>query len=103
MIYSNIKNLEEIINKRVLFYDLETIGLVKTQRGIKPEEEYPDYKDLEKYNNARIVSIGWLYLEEFDYDYEIGLENISEKIIKPEGFKIPDEAIKIKRKFKKIW
>lgn len=95
MSYSNIKNLSEIINKRVLFYDLETTGLVKTQRGIKPEEEYPDYKDLEKYNNARIVSIGWLYLEEFDYDYEIGIENINEKIIKPEGFVIPDEAIKI--------
>lgn len=95
MSYSNIKNLEEIINKKVLFYDLETTGLVKTQKGIKPEEQYPDYKDLEKYNNARIVSIGWLYLEEFDYDYEIGIENISEKIIKPQGFKIPDDAIKI--------
>jgi len=95
MSYSNIKNLEEIINKKVLFFDLETTGLVRTQRGEKPEEEYQDYKDLEKYDNARIVSIGWLYLEDYDYDYEIGLENISEKIIKPKGFKIPDESIKI--------
>lgn len=36
MSYSNIKNLIEIINKKVLFYDLETTGLVKTERGLKP-------------------------------------------------------------------
>ena len=95
MSYSNIKNLEEIINKKVLFYDLETTGLIKTPRGLKPEEEYPDYKELEIYDNTRIVSIGWLYMKEFDYDYEIGIKNISEEIIKPEGFEIPEKAIKI--------
>lgn len=95
MSYSNIKNLEEILNKRVLLFDLETSGLVKTQRGVKPEEEYPDYTDLEKYDNARMVSIGWLYLKDFDYDYEIGIENINESIIKPKGFIIPNKAIEI--------
>jgi len=91
MSYSNINNLEEIINKKILFYDLETIGIIKTPRGLKPEEEYPDYKDLKKYENTRIISIGWIYMNKFDYDYEIGIENISENIIKPNGFIIPNE------------
>ena len=95
MSYSNIKNLEEIINKKVLFFDLETTGVIKTPKGVKPEEEYPDYKELEKYDKTRTVSIGWLYMKDFDYDYEIGLENISERIIKPDGFKIPEDSIKI--------
>ena len=95
MSYSNIKNLEEIINKKVLFYDLETTGLLKTQKGLKPEEEYPDYKKLEEYDKARIVSIGWLYMKDFDYDYEIKIENISEQIIRPVGFVIPEASIKI--------
>lgn len=88
-------NLKEIRNKKVLFLDLETTGIIKTPRGIKPEEEYPDYKETKIYDNARIVSIGWLYMEDFDYDYEIGLENICERIIKPNGFIIPEESIKI--------
>ena len=95
MSYSNIKNLEEIKNKKVLFYDLETTGLVKTQKGLKPEDEYPGYKKLEEYDKVRIVSIGWLYMKDFDFDYEIGIENISEQIIKSEGFIIPEEVIKI--------
>lgn len=95
MSYSNIENLKEIINKKVLFYDLETTGLVKTTKNKKPEEEYPNYKKKDKYDDARIVSIGWLYMESFDYDYEIKIENISEQIIKPCGFIIPEEAIKI--------
>ena len=95
MSYSKIVNLEEIINKKVLFYDLETTGLVKTTRGLKPEEEYPNYEELDKYNNARIVSIGWIYMKKFNYDNEINIENINESIIKPNGFEIPKEAIAI--------
>lgn len=95
MSYSNINNLEEIRNKKILFYDLETTGIIKTPRGLKPEEEYPDYKDLKKYDNTRIISIGWIFMDKFDYDYEIGIENISENIIKPNGFIIPNESINI--------
>ena len=95
MSYSKLINLEEIKNKKVLFYDLETTGLVNTQRNTAPEECYPDYKDLTKYNTARIVSIGWLYIKEFNYDCEIKIDNISECIIKPNGFIIPNESIKI--------
>ncbi len=38
MSYSNVLNLKEIKNKKVLFLDLETTGIIKTPRGIKPEE-----------------------------------------------------------------
>jgi hypothetical protein len=57
MSYSNIKNLEEIINKKVLFFDLETTGIIKTPRGVKPEEEYPDYKELEIYDKFFVMNI----------------------------------------------
>ena len=95
MSYSNKNNLEEIKNKKILFYDLETTGLVKTQRWGKPEESYPDYKNLDEYNQARIVSIGYLYLEDFNYTKEINLNDINEVLIKPEDFIIPEKAIKI--------
>lgn len=94
MSYCNIDTLQEIRNKRVLFYDLETTGIIRTPINTKPENEYPDFRDLEKYKNARIVSIGWLYMEDFDYDYDITIDNINERIIKPCNFIIPDESIK---------
>lgn len=52
----------------MLFHNLETIGIIKTPKELKLEEEYSDYKDLEKYNNMWILSIGWLYIKNFDYD-----------------------------------
>lgn len=95
MSYSNKNNLEEIKGKKVLFCDLETTGLIKTLIEKKPEERYPDYKNLEEYDRARIVSIGYLYFEKFNYDNDINLDCIKENIIKPEGFIIPEKAIKI--------
>ena len=74
---------------------METTGLVKTLKGCKPEEEYPNYKNLDEYINARIVSIGWLYMKDYDYNYEISIENINECLIKPEEFEIPEKATKI--------
>jgi len=32
---------------------------------------------------------------DYDYDYDYEIENISERIIKPEYFEIPEESIKI--------
>jgi DNA polymerase III epsilon subunit-like protein len=95
MSYSKINNLKEIINKKVLFLDLETTGIMKTPRGMKPENEYPDYTKLKIYESARIVSIGWIYMEAFDYNNEILIEYIKEHIITPVGFVIPNEAINI--------
>jgi DNA polymerase-3 subunit alpha len=93
---SNIKNLEEIINTNVFFIDLETTGLMTVSKTNNiPEEKYPDYKDLEKYKKCRMVSIGWLYMEKFEYYYEIELENINELLIIPESFIIPEKSTKI--------
>src|SRR3989338_829058 len=94
MSYTNINDINNIVGKKVLFFDLETTGLIKTPYGMRPENEYPDYKS-KIYDNVRIVSIGWLYMENFDYDYEIGLENIGEKIVKPDNFIIPEDSIRI--------
>jgi len=41
-----------------LVFDIETTGLVKCERF----NVYPDYKDLEKYDSARIVQIAWVIL-----------------------------------------
>jgi DNA polymerase III epsilon subunit-like protein len=96
MSYTTIEDLDKIINSKVLFYDLETIGLIKTRfHDVKPEEQYYLYNNNKIYDKGRVVQIGWLYMKEFDYDYEIKPENISSKIIKPDGFTIPEDVIKI--------
>lgn len=96
MSYITIDKLEEIINKKVLFIDLETSGLIKNvKKNNKSENKYPNYKNNEDYDSSRIVQLGYIYLEDFDYDYEIKPVNIKSVIIKPEGFVIPGESIKI--------
>lgn len=95
MSYSNLEHLKEIKNKNVFFFDLETTGLVKTKTNVEPENQYPDYKELKIYDNARIVSIGWIYIENFNYEQEIIFDNINNCIIKPNNFIIPKEAIAI--------
>jgi len=98
MSYTTINDISKnIINKKVLFIDLKTIGQIKETNSnyIKQEEKYPNYKKNELYNEARIIQFGWIYLEDFDYEYEITPENISIQIVKPEGFIIPEETIKI--------
>ena len=70
--------------------------MVKTKgREYKPEKQYFSYKDNEIYDSARIVQIGWILIDNFDYDYTIQPENISCKTIKPENFIIPEDAINI--------
>jgi|LakMenE01Jun11ns_1017448.scaffolds.fasta_scaffold9953507_3 hypothetical protein len=95
MSYSNINSLKDIINKNIFFFDLETTGLVKTKKGFKPEEEYYNYKDFTIYDSSRIVSIGWIYWELFDFYYYYNIDMINEHIIKPNNFIIPDDSIKI--------
>jgi hypothetical protein len=95
MSYTQIQHLHNIKNKKVLFLDLETTGIIKTHVDLTPETKYPDYKNNKIYDNARLVSIGSLCMNDFDYDYEINLENINEKIIKPNDFIIPEESILI--------
>jgi hypothetical protein len=96
MSYTTIEKLDEIINKKVLFIDLETTGLIKNvNKNKKSEKSYPNYENNEDYDSSRIVQFGYIYLEDFDYDYEIKPVNIKSVIIKPEGFEIPDDSIKI--------
>lgn len=99
MSYTSIKNItNDIISKNILFLDLETTGLIKKENidiNANQEDKYPDYKKNELYDSSRIVQIGWIYLEDFDYTYEIVPENILMKLVKPDGFEIPEESIKI--------
>lgn len=97
MSWTSIENLEEIKNKKILFLDLETIGLVKNVKlsNIVQEKRYPNYKENDNYDSCRIVQFGYLYMGEFDYDYEIKPANIKSIIIKPDEFEIPEESIKI--------
>jgi hypothetical protein len=94
MSYTTIEKLDEIINKKVLFIDLETTGFVENvDKNKKLENRYPDYKENKNYDSSRIVQIGYIVFD--DYDYEIGIKNIKSVIIKPEEFVIPDDSIKI--------
>ena len=95
MSYTSIEKIEEIKERKVLFIDLETTGLVKNvkQLNIEQEKRYPNYKNNENYESSRIVQIGYIYIESFDYDYEILPINIKSIIIKPENFIIPEETI----------
>ena len=72
------------LKKKYLVFDTETTGLPK-----KTGFNY-DYKNLENFNNSRLVSISWILCNE---NFEI----LSKKsyIIKPKGFKISEESIKI--------
>ncbi len=96
MSYTNIDILPELINKKVLFIDLETTGLVQNKKRELPQEiQYPSYKSNEDYNTSRIVQFGYICFNNFDYDYEVGEEHITSIIIKPDGFVIPMDSIKI--------
>ena len=68
MSYTEFSNLTELVNKKVLFYDLETSGL-PINKGYKelPENRYYSYTSNDKYDSSRIVQIGWLYMKDFDY------------------------------------
>jgi len=67
-----------------LFIDTETSGLPDTQNlrwGV-----YPNYKNLDKYSNARIVQFSMLIT-----DKQFEFEDVKDYIIKREGFDITNE------------
>lgn len=96
MSWTNRELIKQISNKNVLFIDLETTGLVKNAQGFDrpPEEKYPDYTKNDQYDEARIVQIGYVYCENFNFG-NVNIDDISSIIIKPNGFKIPLEASSI--------
>ena len=68
-----------------LFIDTETSGLPDT-RNLR-WGEYPDYKDLEKYDNARIVQFSILIT-----DTKFKYEDVKDYIIKRENFEITNSS-----------
>ena len=64
-----------------LIIDVETTGL--------PNKRQPNFRDLSAYDNARVVSFAWIVL-----DHNSRIET-SYHIIKPNGFTIPSDSIKI--------
>jgi len=67
-----------------LFIDTETNGLPTQDKDIKFNfAKYPDYKDLSKYNTARIVQLSYIVT-----DYKYNNLNLEDFIIKRENFNI---------------
>ena len=83
----NNTKIKDLIGKNVIVFDLETTGLPKLCLG----GLYFDYKYNIKYDNSRIVSIAWSYIENFNYD-KIDYNSINEFIIKPNNFIISNEV-----------
>ena len=69
MSYTTIEDLDKIINSKVLFYDLETIGLIKTRfHDVKPEEQYYLYNNNKIYDKKKTTNTK--KNKEFDSDDE---------------------------------
>jgi DNA polymerase III subunit epsilon len=68
-------------------FDLETSGLPKKTTS---KLFGPIYKDLDKYDTARIVSISWIVLD-------ATLNNVccEYHVVKPEGFEVPEASSRI--------
>jgi len=56
--------LDFLTNKRVFVFDTETTGL--PAKGPSGFGSYWDYRDNSKYESARIVSIAWAFIENYD-------------------------------------
>jgi len=68
-----------------LVYDTETSGLPFKQRGARY-----DYKNLEHFSSARLVSISWLLLDEKNI-----IIDKNTYYIKPENFQVSQKSIEI--------
>ena len=67
-----------------MVFDIETTGFATT----KSFNNYYDYKDTSKYDNARVVQVAYRV-----YDSDGNKISVCNKIIKPDGFKIPKKMI----------
>jgi DNA polymerase III epsilon subunit-like protein len=90
--------LDFLTNKRVFVFDTETTGL--PAKGPSGFGSYWDYRDNSKYESARIVSIAWAFIENYDRNnvmtrereglkpsqYDVMKRDISHFIRHPEGF-----------------
>ena len=84
--------IDIIIDKKILFLDLETTGLPL----LKENNNYPDYRENAMYDTSRILQIGWCYCEKFSKQTKPLIGNINSVIRKPEDFNdIPQKSILI--------
>lgn len=93
-----INPLESIEGKNVLIFDTETTGLPIRKPGLKfiGRAEYYDYRDNEKYDSSRIVQIGWISIDKFNWNDVSKYTEIKEYIRKPIDFNdIPCVTVKI--------
>lgn len=74
--------VEQMIDKNILFLDLETTGLPRNNKYL----EFPDYTDNASYDTSRILQIGWCYYERFSKQMEPLIQRIDSVIRKPEDF-----------------
>lgn len=89
MSYCDKIDIIKLFNKRILFIDIETIGL-PCQKGdgdTKPEEKFYNYKNNEKYENSRMMQISYYY-DKYYGDNIPKLEEVKNYIIKPNNFKV---------------
>ena len=95
MANSGFSNLYFLEGKKVMVFDTETTGLPDRVPGAiwgSPSEYWP-YTMNDKYENARIVSIAWAFIHNYNKT-SLASKDISEYIRYPEGFiEIPTTAI----------
>ena len=93
MSYTEKKHVETLENKKALFLDTETTGLVKNiEKNTKPENNYPPYDNLTEYDNARMIQIAYKLYEKYDYK-DPNIDEIQTKYVKPNGFEIKNSNI----------
>jgi len=95
-----MNNINNLIGKNILIFDLETSGLPEKKKGFykNPIDEYYEPNDFEKYDGCRILSMAYIYIKNFNYDNSknLNLSNITEFFRKPlDNFNISEQSIKI--------
>lgn len=96
MSYINQNTINKLINKKILFLKIETTGLPEMQDNMeKPEEIYYPFNYENKYDAARIIQIGWSYVDKMTKDFDSSKYDIKEIIRKPYLFEISKESIDV--------
>lgn len=90
MSHSSPSHISQLFNKKVMFLDVETIGLPSKigDANTKPEEQYYNYKENDKYNNSRIIQFSYWYSNNYTIPTNLQVDDISNFVIKPKDFKL---------------
>ena len=82
--------LNKLLNKNVLFFDLETTGLPTFREHSTGKNKYYAFNQNKYYDSSRIVSIAWCLIEEFTAE-KLEDPTINYTIRKPINFKVTGE------------